>query len=143
MDMKEILAEAERNGAENGRRAAAYKGPPLKFTFLGNNREATFPWLSHEEAAGTVRMLMRDQLDHEWICCMARDRILHLAQENDRLREALTASGETKAAYIGEFQFSREVLIDGESHVEKIDVPWDTIKQIMAAIRARAALAAA
>jgi len=90
MDMKQILAEATRIGQERAKQSAAYTGPPLRFTFLGNDREADMPWLSHEEAAGTVRMLMRHQLDHEQVCCMARDRILHLAQENARLRAALT-----------------------------------------------------
>lgn len=85
-----FILEARRVGAERQRRAAAYTGPALPFTHLGNEREADMPWLSHEEAAGTIRMLMRDQLDHEAICCMARDRILHLAQENERLRVELS-----------------------------------------------------
>jgi hypothetical protein len=87
-----MLAEARAIGKERQRRAAAYKGGPLKFTHLGHDREADMPWLSHVEAAGMVRMLMRDQLDHESICCMARDRILHLAQENERLRSELASA---------------------------------------------------
>ena len=51
-----------------------------------------------------------------------------------RMREALEPSGDTKAAYLGEFSFH-----DG---LKKRVVPWTTIKEIMAAIRARAALAA-
>lgn len=54
-----------------------------------------------------------------------RDRI-------EQLEAALTPSGTTKAAYIGEFKFKisprREVM-----------VPWTTIKEIMAAIMANAA----
>lgn len=49
------------------------------------------------------------------------------------LEGALTPSTETKAAYIGEFQFQF-----GEYTP---NVPWTCVKQIMAAIRARAALA--
>lgn len=66
--------------------------------------------------------------------------------ENARLREALTPSGDTKAAYMGEFSFEiMETYFDedGETFVEqprKVYVPWDTIKEIMAAILARAAL---
>lgn len=52
--------------------------------------------LPDEAVAGIVRMLMRDQLDHERVCTMARDRILYLSQtgttlraENARLRRAL------------------------------------------------------
>ena len=54
--------------------------------------------------------------------------------------EALTASAETKAAYSGEFSFTREILDEeGNPETEKLDVPWSTIKEIMAAIRDRAA----
>lgn len=52
--------------------------------------------------------------------------------DSARLREALTPSAETKAAYMGEFGFQF-----GEYTP---NVPWTTIKQIMAAILARAAL---
>jgi len=56
-----------------------------------------------------------------------------------RLEEALTPSAATKAAYIGEFYFlvdDRDE--DGEECTRQIMVPWTTIKEIMAAIRARA-----
>jgi hypothetical protein len=58
--------------------------------------------------------------------------------------EALTPSAATKAAYHGEFSFE---LYEGVSDAgidqhRKVYVPWDTVKQIMAAIRARAAIAA-
>ncbi len=53
--------------------------------------------------------------------------------------EALTPSASTKAEYIGEFSFNVETAIDSERFVS-VDtvVPWTTVKQIMAAIRARA-----
>lgn len=58
------------------------------------------------------------------------------------LREALEPSGETKAAYIGEFSFDAMVPdIDDENDElvpMKVDVPWTTIKEIMAAIVKRA-----
>ena len=61
-----------------------------------------------------------------------------LKAEVERLREALTPSGATKAAYHGEFGF--ELLArDGEG-VDYHMVPWTTIKEIMAAISKRAAL---
>lgn len=44
--------------------------------------------------------------------------------------EALTPDGGTKAAYMGEFWFGNQKF--------KKFVPWDTIKEIMAAIKARA-----
>ena len=57
----------------------------------------------------------------------------------ERLKEALTPSAATKAAYIGEFSFNvvdRDE--DGDEIYRSVRVPWDTIKEIMAAIRARA-----
>ena len=50
------------------------------------------------------------------------------------IEEALTPSGDTKAAYSGEFRMLSASDRPGAM------IPWDTIKQIMAAIRARATL---
>ena len=58
-----------------------------------------------------------------------------------RLREALAPSGDTKASYMGEFSFSLTRTGEcGDEYSEKVYVPWTTIKEIMAAILARAAL---
>lgn len=77
----------------------------------------------------------------------AADLIASLNAEVERLREALTPSGDTKAAYIGEFSFG--ITRTGEDDegdpcefTETVPVPWTTIKEIMAAIAARAALSA-
>lgn len=68
----------------------------------------------------------------------ARDR---LAADNARLREALTPSAETKAAYMGEFSFLvDDTDEDGWSLSREVAVPWTTIKEIMAHIHARALL---
>lgn len=62
---------------------------------------------------------------------------------SDGLREALTPSGSTKAAYIGEFSFAIECADeDGEPSSMLVQVPWNTIKEIMAAISTRAARSA-
>ena len=45
--------------------------------------------MSHIEVANKVRMLMRNDLDHEAICTMARDRIMHLAGEVERMIDVL------------------------------------------------------
>jgi len=59
------------------------------------------------------------------------------------LREALTPSAETKAAYMGEFSVSLpDWDEDGNEIMRRINVPWTTIKEIMAAISSRAALTA-
>jgi hypothetical protein len=61
--------------------------------------------------------------------------------ENKRMREALEPSAETKAAYIGEFSIPVHLTDDdGCGIVFQANIPWTTIKEIMAAIKARAAL---
>lgn len=58
-----------------------------------------------------------------------------------RMEEALTPSADTKAAYIDEFSHNVRCISDeGEEQMFTATVPWTTIKEIMAAIRARAAL---
>ncbi|HET7413397.1 MAG TPA: hypothetical protein VFJ18_12135 [Pararhizobium sp.] len=66
-----------------------------------------------------------------------RDR---LAAENERLREALTPSADTKAAYWGEFYMGVTLHARGQEDCRRIQIPWTSIKEIMAAITARAAL---
>ncbi|MFC5423688.1 hypothetical protein ACFPOB_29580 [Bosea eneae] len=62
--------------------------------------------------------------------------------EKERLLRATTPSPATKAAYIGEFHFDWTVWDpNGEEQItHRVQVPWTTIKQIMAAIRSRAVL---
>lgn len=85
--------------------------------------------------------------DHEpnCPCCQAweaYDAIRATQAENERLREALEPSGETKAEYIGDFSVRFPMFDDnGEEYTHSINVPWTTIKEIMCAIRQRAALA--
>lgn len=58
---------------------------------------------------------------------------------DEHLLEALTPSGDTKAAYMGEFSFDFPFFDeDGEECSHPINVPWTTIKEIMDAIRLRA-----
>lgn len=84
-----ILEEAKAIGERHRKLAAAYTGGPKYFHHMGHKREAALPWLSDVEMAGEVRMLMRDDLDHEGIVCAARDRILHLSEELAALRGAI------------------------------------------------------
>jgi len=72
----------------------------------------------------------------------AKADIATLAAENERLREAMTPSDGTKAAYIGEFTMPFLMLDeDGNGNLEYPYVPWTTIKEIMSAIRDRASAA--
>jgi hypothetical protein len=58
-----------------------------------------------------------------------------------RLEGALTPSGETKAEYMGEFSIPFPIIDEnGDEVMLRPNVPWTTIKEIMAAIRARATL---
>lgn len=70
-----------------------------------------------------------------------REKCEALERRCERLREALTPSAETKAAYMGEFSWT-EWLPDenGTEQGHEMLVPWTTIKEIMAAIRECAAL---
>ena len=54
------------------------------------------------------------------------------------LRAALTPSADTKAAYWGEFSMTVTMRLDGEEEHRRVDIPWTSIKEIMAAIRVRA-----
>ena len=79
------------------------------------------------DVAGVIIGAQSQNLEEDYgLAREAADRI-------EKLEAALTPSAATKADYIGEFKFKisprREVL-----------VPWTTIKEIMAAIMARAAL---
>jgi hypothetical protein len=64
-------------------------------------------------------------------------------QRAKALEEALTPSGDTKAAYSGEFYISVYCGLDEDEDEIWRDVPvdWTTIKAIMATIKARATLA--
>jgi hypothetical protein len=100
--------------------------------------------------------MITDELQHEIIKVLGRlqvgssleeqaDAVLALIapvmEENERLLEAMTPSAETKAAYIGEFSFSFPIGFDDDGHDvhHTVNVPWCTIKEIMATIKARAA----
>jgi hypothetical protein len=68
-------------------------------------------------------------------------RIEALEQRVSELEEALTPSAKTKAAYSCEFEFSVGIAHPRlGSEWRSVMVPWTTIKEIMAAIRAHAAL---
>lgn len=71
---------------------------PRFYTDLdGEKRPISASNMSDKEVAGAVRMLLRDQLNHEAVCVMARDRILCLAEEKQRLQDATEARPVVKA----------------------------------------------
>jgi hypothetical protein len=68
--------------------SAAYAAPEKRtYDWNGNTDiEMSRPEISDYEVAGQVRMLMRDELRHEAVCCLARDRIMALSKENTALQ---------------------------------------------------------
>lgn len=69
---------------------------------------------------------------------LAREIVTHL-HRLQAMEEALTPSGSTKGAYMGEFSFVETYFDeDGDEQSQEILVPWTTIKDIMKAITRRA-----
>lgn len=68
-----------------------------------------------------------------------RQELEEATKQRDALLEALTPSGDTKSAYIGDFSWVE--VCDDADYQKTFIVPWTTIKDIMEAIRARAFLA--
>ena len=69
------------------------------------------------------------------------ERLARVTAERYRLLEALTPSADTKAAYMGEFRMTiPDVGDDGEEYTRTVNIPWTVIKEVMQAIRNRAAL---
>lgn len=72
---------------------------------------------------------------------LAESSLATLTARVAELEAALTPSGDTKAAYIGEFKFTFLAGLDefgDDLTYENVTVPWTTVKEIMAAIRAYA-----
>jgi hypothetical protein len=110
---------------------------------------AIFAW-SHDSYRGVMLPAMGATT-----CAELREELVALTEALKLLDEALEPSAATKAAYIGEFYETITVAnpdfdegddsddAEPEFIEQRIMVSWDTIKQIMAAIRARAALPSA
>ncbi|MGE4193048.1 MAG: hypothetical protein AB7E51_06645 [Pseudodesulfovibrio sp.] len=78
---------------------------------------------------------MEAPYDNEEAMLIAHD----LKAENERLREALTPSTETKQEYFGNFDaYITDVDEDGNDITRKVIIGWDSIKDIMGAIKKRA-----
>ena len=88
------------------------------FEHNGQTRDLSLPHLTDEEMANSVRMLMRRDLDHEMICCGARDRIKCLMYEKAQLLELVRHISEDSGIYqfLGKEWFERrgEILKDME-----------------------------
>mgnify|MGYP003478493565 CR=1 FL=1 len=95
--------------------------------------------LSEDDFANARLIALAPTLAADLIALRAE--VATLRASDARMREALNPSGDTKAAYMGEFSVPLpDTDEDGNEVMRQINVPWTTIKQIMAAISARAAL---
>lgn len=88
------------------------------FEHNGQTRDISLAHLTDEEMADSVRMLMRGDLDHEMICCGARDRIKCLMYEKAQLLELVQTINQDAGVFefIGRGWFDRrdEILKDME-----------------------------
>lgn len=113
--------------------------------------EAIAKWHAADGMEGAVSHAIRELMNHHNVPLSAfiDDHVANaIRQRNDAeaslaaAREALTPSGDTKAAYMGEFYITVDSMNEeGEDESQHVSVPWTTIKEIMASISARAALA--
>lgn len=72
------------------------------YTWNGKTFPISRPELSDEDVAGKVRMLMRNQLNHESVCCLARERIMCLVSEVSALQAKIDALHSAQSyTYIG------------------------------------------
>jgi predicted nuclease with TOPRIM domain len=73
----------------------------------------------------------------------AKTREVEITALEAKLREAedaMTPSADTKAAYSGEFRMGITLRLKADEEYRAVLIPWTTIKEIMAAIKARAFL---
>lgn len=101
-------------------------------------------WAQDEIRSARAREAVKDD---ESLWRFWNDKAADMARKNSdleavvaRLREALTPSGDTKAEYHGEFWINDEVYDEEEDEHRTIKkyIDWTTVKEIMAAILARA-----
>ncbi len=131
--------------ARNAELSVRVSAAETRVAELERERDAARDDALAAEADADARARHASEADHDLVAAEAQvaERDATIA----RLREALTPSDETKAAYIGEFDLPvADAYLDDDGELVERDrivmVPWTTIKEIMAAIRARAALTA-
>lgn len=124
-------------------RASARRG----MAFATENPQTVEQWRAFGNAE--TGMAYADELDPDQHAIFepselakAQADVERLTRQNAALVDALRPSGETKAAYIGEFSFHIPLNDDeGNEVLHKVTVPWDVTKQIMKAISARISFA--
>lgn len=139
MDAEAKLAEVEKERDEARRRRDEWKAKAEGYDELSAAVRAKIK----AEPATMSRVLLKAALiEADRRAETAEATVATLTAQVEAMRGALTPSADTKADYIGEFSFDycTGFDADGNEVVSRISVPWTTIKEIMAAIRARAAI---
>lgn len=79
-------------------------------------KNITYSKLSDSEMAGMVRMLMRSDLNHESVCVGARDRIMYLSQQLEKLKSAVEHAKYLADAAQSFIEELNKHAIDGEGY---------------------------
>jgi hypothetical protein len=87
-----------------------------------------------------IELMLGKLLDARRDTACAVSRAEAAEAELAKAKEALTPSADTKAEYAGEFYMGVTLRTSREEDYRRVQIPWDSIKEIMAAIRARAFL---
>lgn len=143
-DRLEELAKAATPGPWHVEYMEFGKGPDTHLTALLCDEEGRPFGVIDEEPDGYDS----SSPNLEYIAAVSPDVILSLLEDRKaliervkRLEYALTPSADTKAAYMGEFRMGvRLHAPNGDEDYRSVQIPWTTIKEIMKAISARAAL---
>ena len=139
-ELEKLLAEATEIASERREKSAE------SHMFAMAARNAMPPgnadgWQMAADYALRTARILEQTADIAADLIRLRAEVATLRASEARMREALEPRGDTKAAYMGEFSVPLpDTDEDGNEVMRQINVPWTTIKQIMAAISARAAL---
>ncbi|PWJ88398.1 hypothetical protein C8D77_111121 [Mesorhizobium loti] len=89
-ESRQVRRQFERKAKLNGLGLLVLLDAPLTYDWNGHKgMEVQSAGMSDIEVAGRVRMLMRDDWNHEEICTLARDRIMGLSKRLAELRAAI------------------------------------------------------
>ena len=91
-----------------------------------------------EQVAYAVRMLLRDQIDHEAICVLARDRIRDLAAERDRLRGELETEKHEAYQHANMRELAEQALYAATARAEAAETQSSIDRKLTETLEARA-----
>lgn len=115
---------------------AQHARPTMTYDWNGHSdMPVQSPELSDYEVAGRVRMLMRNQLDHESVCTLARDRIMGLSKLNHGMLLALRECLGALDACVTQIEQMRGMFDDADGTIqEAVDDAEDAEKKAQAVL---------